>query len=157
MGSYRHLSREDREEIAVLRAAGHCNAAIAAALGRSPSTISRELRRNALDTGRYSARVADGAYLLRRQRDARLERDARLARFVRDRLAEGWSPEQISGWLKSGAEPGLCALAMETIYANLLAAGTTLGKEDGLMSFDEFNELIGVEQNYELAARYGAV
>jgi IS30 family transposase len=34
----------------------------------------------------------------------------RLARFVRDRLAEGWSPEQISGWLKSGAEPGLCAL-----------------------------------------------
>ena len=33
MGSYRHLSREDREEIAVLRAAGHSNAGIAAALG----------------------------------------------------------------------------------------------------------------------------
>ena len=48
MGSYRHLSREDREEIAVLRAAGHSNAGIAAALGRSQSTISRELRRNAL-------------------------------------------------------------------------------------------------------------
>ena len=122
MGSYRHLSREDREEIAVLRAAGHANAGIAAALGRSPSTISRELRRNALDTGRYSARTADGAYLLRRQRNAVLERDERLARFVRDRLAEGWSPEQISGWLKSGAEPGLCALAMETIYAFIYRA-----------------------------------
>ena len=54
MGLYRHLSREDREEIAVLRAAGHANAGIAVVLGRSPSTISRELRRNALDTGRYS-------------------------------------------------------------------------------------------------------
>ena len=122
MGSYRHLSWEDREEIAVLRAAGHSNAGIAAALGRSPSTISRELRRNALDTGRYSAQTADGAYLLRRQRSAILERDERLARFVRDRLAEGWSPEQISGWLKSGAEPGLCALAMETIYAFIYRA-----------------------------------
>ncbi len=122
MGSYRHLSREDREEIAVLRAAGHANAGIAVVLGRSPSTISRELRRNALDTGRYSAQTADGAYLLLRQRNAVLERDERLARFVRDRLAEGWSPEQISGWLKSGAEPGLCALAMETIYAFIYRA-----------------------------------
>ncbi len=41
---------------------------------------------------------------------------------MRDRLAEGWSPEQISGWLKSGAEPGLCALAMETIYAFIYRA-----------------------------------
>ena len=73
MGLYRHLSREDREEIAVLRAAGHSNAGIAVVLGRSPSTISRELRRNALDTGRYSAHTADGAYLLRRQRNAVLE------------------------------------------------------------------------------------
>ena len=63
MGSYRHLSPEDREQIAVLRAAGHSNAGIAAALGRSPSTISREVRRNAaLDSGRYSAQTADGAY-----------------------------------------------------------------------------------------------
>ena len=112
MGSYRHLSRDDRDGIAVLRAAGHSNAAIAGALRRSPSTISREVRRNALDTGRYSAPVADGAYMARRQRDAVLERDERLARFVRDRLTEGWSPQQISGWLRSGAEPGLRAVAL---------------------------------------------
>ena len=83
MGSYRHLSREDREQIAVLRAAGHSSAGIAAALGRAPSTISRELKRNALDSGRSSAQTADGACLLRRQRTAILERDKRLARFVR--------------------------------------------------------------------------
>ncbi len=123
MGSYRHLSREDREQIAVLRAAGHSNAGIAVALGRAPSTISREVRRNALDSGRYSAQTADGAYLLRRQRSALLERDKRLARFVRDRLTEGWSPQQISGWLQSGAELGLRTVAMETIYAFLYRDG----------------------------------
>src|SRR4029077_869894 len=37
--------------------------------------------------------------------------------FVRDRLAEGWTPEQISGWLKSGSEPRLRAIGCETIYA----------------------------------------
>jgi IS30 family transposase len=123
MGSYRHLSREDREQIAVLRAAGHSNAGIAVALGRAPSTISREVRRNALDSGRYAAQVADGAYLLRRQRFALLERDQRLARFVRDRLTEGWSPQQIAGWLQSGAELGLRTVAMETIYAFLYRDG----------------------------------
>lgn len=92
MGFYRHLTREDREEIAVLRAAGHSMRAVAAAIGRAASTISRELKRNALDTGRYSAQVADGAYMARRQRPALLERDRRLAGFVRDRLTEGWSP-----------------------------------------------------------------
>ena len=117
MGFYRHLTPEDREQIAVLRAAGHSNGSIAALLSRSPSTISRELRRNGLDSGRYSARVADGAYMARRQRDAVLECDERLARFVRNRLTEGWSPQQISGWLRSGAEPGLRAVCMETLYA----------------------------------------
>jgi hypothetical protein len=39
--------------------------------------------------------------------------------FVRDRLAEGWTPEQICGWLKSGNEPRLRAIGCETIYAFL--------------------------------------
>ena len=117
MGSYRHLTRDDRDEIAVLKAAGWSQRRIAEAVGKSPSTISRELRRNALDCGRYSAHVADGAYMMRRQRCAVLEQDKRLAGFVRDRLTEAWSPQQISGWLRSGAELGLRAVAAETIYA----------------------------------------
>ena len=43
----------------------------------------------------------------RRRREAILEREAALRPFVGDRLAEGWTPEQISGWLKSGNEPRL--------------------------------------------------
>ena len=43
---------------------------------------------------------AAGAYQLRRRREALIERDRALRTFVVDRLAEGWTPEQISGWLK---------------------------------------------------------
>ena len=65
----------------------------------------------------HSPLHAAGAYQLRRRRDAILEREAALRVFVGDRLAEGWTPEQISGWLKSGNEPRLRAIGCETIYA----------------------------------------
>ena len=117
MPSYSHLSSDERSEIAVLAAAGYSIGAIARSLGRAPSTIGRELKRNRLPKGRYSPHHADGAYLLRRQRHATIEQDEALGRFVRDRLAEGWSPEQIAGWLKAANEPGLRGVCMETIYA----------------------------------------
>jgi IS30 family transposase len=122
MSFYSHLSSEEREQIAILRAAGHGVHAIAKALGRHPATISRELKRNRLPSGGYSPRFADGAYIERRQRSAVLEEDEKRRQFVVDRLSEGWSPEQISGWLKSGAEPGLAAIATETIYAFIYRA-----------------------------------
>ena len=42
------------------------------------------------------------------------------------------------------------------MYQTLRADGTTLGQEDRLMSFDQFNELIGVAEKYALAERFGA-
>ena len=117
MRFYSHLSDDERDQIAILRAAGRSMGAIARALGRAKTTISRELQRNALPSGGYSPLHAAGAYQLRRRREAILEREAALRLFVRDRLAEGWTPEQISGWLKSGNEPRLRAIGCETIYA----------------------------------------
>ena len=111
-----HLSEDERDQIGVLRAAGRSMGAIARALGRAKATISRELQRNALPLGGYSPLHAAGAYQLRRRREAILEREAALRLFVGDRLAEGWTPEQISGWLKSGNEPRLRAIGCETIY-----------------------------------------
>jgi IS30 family transposase len=116
MRSYAHLSEDERDQIGVLRAAGRSMGAIARALGRAKATISRELRRNALPLGGYSPLHAAGAHQLRRRREAILEREAALRLFVGDRLAEGWTPEQISGWLKSGNEPRLRAIGCETIY-----------------------------------------
>lgn len=123
MRAYSHLSDRERDEIAILRAAGRSLGAIARQLGRSKTTISRELQRNALPSGGYSPMHAAGAYIWRRRRAALLEKDARLQTFVVDRLAEGWSPEQIAGWLKNGAERGLRKIGCETIYAFIYRAG----------------------------------
>jgi transposase, IS30 family len=57
----RYLSFAEREEIALARAGGQSMRAIAARLGRSPSTISRELSRNAESSGRYRATSAHAA------------------------------------------------------------------------------------------------
>ena len=46
-----------------------------------------------------------------------LEKDHKLRAFACDRLAEGWTPEQIAGWLRAGHERGLRVLGFETIYA----------------------------------------
>ena len=102
--------------------------AIGRALGRATSTISREIRRNALESGAYRPHLADGAYMLRRQRQARLETDAKLAAYVTDRLAEGWTPEQIAGRLRLGIETGLRAVCAETIYGWIYRAGQKTGR-----------------------------
>jgi transposase, IS30 family len=112
-----HLRLEERERLAALRVEGLSLRAIAARLGRAASTISRELRRNALPKGGYLPVHAEGCYLERRQRQAILEQDERLGRFVRERLLEGWTPERIAGWPKRGEGRGLRPVSLETIYA----------------------------------------
>ena len=116
MPAYSHLLDEERDQIAVMRAAGRSIWAIARALQRAKSTVSRELRRNGLSS-RYSPLHAAGAYQLRRRREAIIEKDQKLRTFVCDRLAEGWTPEQIAGWLKAGNERRLRAVGCKTIYA----------------------------------------
>ena len=91
MRCYSHLSDDEREQIGLAKALGHSIGTIAHAIGRSKSTISRELCRNRLPSGRYSPLHAAGAYQLRRRREARIERDRALRTFVVDRLAEGWT------------------------------------------------------------------
>ena len=75
-----------------------------------------------MPSGRYSPLHAAGAYVQRRRREAVLEKDHRLRAFVCDRLAEGWTPEQIAGWLKAGNERSLRALGFEAIYAFIYRA-----------------------------------
>ncbi|MDQ3245994.1 MAG: IS30 family transposase, partial [Pseudomonadota bacterium] len=128
MSGYSHLTAEERDRIAGLKAGGLSLRAIARALGRAASTISREVRRNALDSGAYRPHVADGSYMLRRQRTAALETDARLAAYVTDRLAEGWTPEQIAGRLRLGIETGLRAVCAETIYGWIYRSAQKAGR-----------------------------
>src|SRR3954464_8733752 len=117
MSSGTHLELEERERLAALKAEGLSLRAIARALGRAASRTPRELRRTPLPKGGSLPVHAEGCYLERRQRQATLERDAKLGRFVRERLLEGWTPEQIAGWLRRGEERGLPPVSTETIYA----------------------------------------
>ena len=117
------LELEERERLAALKAEGLSLRALARALGRAASTVRRELRRNALPEGGYLPVPAEGCSLERRQRSAILERDERLGRFVRQRLLEGWTPEQVAGWLKRGEERGLRPVSLETIYASIHRPG----------------------------------
>ena len=81
-----HLTLEERERLAALKAEGLSLRAVAARLGRAASTVSRALRRNALPRGGYLPVHAEGGYRERRQRPAVLERATKLGRFVRERL-----------------------------------------------------------------------
>jgi IS30 family transposase len=90
--SGRYLCFEEREQIALLRAQGAGVREIARRLGRSPSTISRELRRNAATRGGqldYRSSVAQwkAELMSRRPKTAKLAVNDRLRAYVQDRLA----------------------------------------------------------------------
>jgi hypothetical protein len=90
--SGRYLSFADREEIAVLHARGCSGREIARRLARSPSTISRELRRNAATRGgRLDYRATTAQWhtdrRARRPKVAKLAANDALRRYVQDRLA----------------------------------------------------------------------
>ena len=95
--SGRYLSFEEREEIAMLKAQGTGVREIARRLGRSPSTISRELRRNAATRGGkldYRASVAQwkAELMARRPKTAKLAANRRLREYVQERLSGAGSP-----------------------------------------------------------------
>jgi len=111
---YSHLDIDERYELFRLHEAGIAQKEIAVLMKRSESTISRELHRNALPKGGYRPGSADRIALSRRRRSSKLERLNLLGGIVRDRLAMGWSPEQIAGRLNlEGAEH---TISHESIY-----------------------------------------
>jgi IS30 family transposase len=111
---YAQLSLEDRCEIARLQAEGRSVRHIATALDRAPSTIARELKRNSGRQVGYKPSYANQQARARRWSGSRLEREADLRGSVIERLASGWSPEQVSGRLK--LEAGRPIISHESIY-----------------------------------------
>jgi IS30 family transposase len=118
--TYGQLGLTERIEIYRLHADGKSLQFIARALQRSVSTVSRELKRNSKVskkwTGGYDPQRAQELMLRRhaRGRAHKLERDPALRKKVFDRLAQGWSPEQIAGRLGKG--PAAARISYESIY-----------------------------------------
>ena len=127
--SGRYLSFAEREEIALGRAAGVGIRQIARQLGRSPSTISRELARGCLKRrprGRYKATVgqARAEQRARRPKPSKLAATPLLQAHVQAQLLEGWSPEQIAGRLPDQfPHDERMRISHEAIYQALFVQG----------------------------------
>lgn len=126
------LTLEEREEISRGIAAGHSLRSIAASLGRAPSTICREIKRNGGQRG-YRANRADQSAWDRAHRPkiCKLVENRALARIVASKLQLEWSPVQIAGWLKHAYSDDECyQVSHETIYKTLfIQARGALKKE----------------------------
>ena len=114
---YSQLTLDERYSIAAMRRQRFSVRAIARELGRAPSTVSREIRRNRRADGGYRAHTA-GEHT--RGRRSRSRRNARFGAddwvIVEHLVALKWSPEQVSGWLKLH---GVLSISHETIYVHI--------------------------------------
>jgi IS30 family transposase len=115
------LSLAEREEISRGLAAGESLRAIARSVGRSPSTVCREVTANG-GHGRYRACAADRRAVrqMRRPKPAKLALCPRLREVVEGRLELRWSPQQIAAWLRLAYpdDPEM-RVSHETIYLSL--------------------------------------
>lgn len=116
---YRQLSLEERYTISFLQKEGKSIRQIGAALARAPSTIAREIKRNTLKTLGYQAGAAAQQTAGRRWKGSRLERQPDLRKAVLDRLAMGWSPQQVSNRLAQAQ--GCRLIGAESIYRFIYA------------------------------------
>ena len=111
-----HLTVEERDRLAQLRYEKATQEEMALALGRSASTVSRELRRNSTGSDYYAGLAQRKAEERRTERPLiRKMDDPQINEAVRAGLAQEWSPQQIAGRLEQQA--GGRSVSHETIYA----------------------------------------
>ena len=126
------LTLAEREEISRAVVAGHSIRSIAAQLGRGPSTISRELKRNGGQECYRASQADQSAWDRgRRPKTGKLAQNRALARIVAGKLQLQWSPEQVAGWLKrTYPDDTSRQVSHETIYRSLfIQARGALKKE----------------------------
>ena len=114
--SYKHFSTNERESLLVMLTKNLRQSEMAKALGRSESSISRELKRNRSEDGSYSPSRAENAYRARRRSCGRKRKldDPELKAAVEENLKAYWSPEEIDGRRK--LEEQKLLVSYQTIY-----------------------------------------
>jgi len=118
---YAHLRRSDRLELSILRKKGYSIRSIAAAMERNPSSVSRELRNNAV-RGRYDpARANHKAYVKRKYskyQGMKVREHPELEAYIAEKMPCGWSPDRIAGrWRRN--HPSAITITAKGIYKYL--------------------------------------
>ena len=113
----KHLTQKERDFIAILRAEGKSLDYIKDIIGKSKSTVSRELNRNRSEDGTYIPSEANQKYQKRKSEALKGNRirDIFTQEYIIEKLKDGWSPEQISGRLN--LEYPSHYICTETIYS----------------------------------------
>ncbi|WP_198345957.1 IS30 family transposase [Nesterenkonia alkaliphila] len=125
--SARFLSQDERIQLADLHQAGTSIRTIAVEMSRSPSTISRELRRNRRKDGAYRPFEAHRQAVSKRARhhQRRLHTSPELAGVVDELLRQRWSPQQVSRHLRAKyPEAPWMQLSPESIYQAIYEPGS---------------------------------
>jgi len=129
---YKHLNIDDRESILKMRSEQKNLTHIAELIGRNKGTISRELSRNLSSTGEYKPHLAQRYYNKRRdgsKQPYRLEQNGRLRQYVRNKLKQYLSPEQIAGRIKTDySDNPQMRVSPSTIYGWIQRDKKTDGK-----------------------------
>lgn len=116
--SYHHLTSEQRCQIYALKSTGMLQKDIAIAVNTTPSSISRELKRNSGERGYRFKQAQEKAELRRYQASSKPKRMTKeMIEILNSRLADKWSPEQLSGVLKASNNP----LSYQSIYNHVWA------------------------------------
>lgn len=113
---YKHLTQNEREQIYVFLQKGLTETEIANELGRSRSTITRELNKNHNPKlGYLPDRAVQNYHARRLNKGLKIDKNPELKEYITAKLNTGWSPEIISGHLRK--EKGINVISHETIYA----------------------------------------
>jgi len=126
------LTLAEREEISRAVVAGHSMRSIAVQLGRAPSSISREIKRNGGQECYRASQAEESTWDRgRRPKTCKLAQNRALARIVAGKLQRRWSPQQVAGWLKRTYPDDMSRqVSPETIYRSLfIQARGALKKE----------------------------
>src|SRR5246500_1229503 len=126
------LTLSEREEISRGIAVHRSAKSMAGLLGRSPSTVIREINRNGGYDGYRAALADENAWIrARRPKRCKLATNPWLRQAVASKLRLNWAPEQIAGWLKRAhPEDENCQVSHETIYRSLFVQARGVLKKE---------------------------
>jgi IS30 family transposase len=155
------LTLSEREEISRGVAAHQSARSMARLLGRSASTVSRELSRNGGYDG-YRAALADEKAWVRSRRPKRckLANSQRLRQAAASKLRLNWAPEQIAGWLKRAHPEDECyRVSHETIYRSLFVQARGVLKKEllGHLRSKSLPPLLFLQPTRQRIARQAAI